>query len=258
MASRQEATSHETVYISRKSIAETENWLASSFTQLAESSKDADEPGWGADIPSAPAPRSPGSRRGSVVQRILRRLSFTGSRKREPVAPPKQSKPGESKAVLETSGAPCAAAGRPPAPPPLAVATEQVLVTPSPRSVNSGRRGSFFSRASSAWSASSGSSRFSLASRGGSGCAETDAGRGDWQEVTAEDGRIYYWNEVTDETTWVRPAALGGTEHAPAPAREHEVPAALEQQAREYREMQQKRMAAFKPLGRNRSSISLR
>lgn len=28
-----------------------------------------------------------------------------------------------------------------------------------------------------------------------------------WEEVTTEDGRVYYWNVNTDATSWVRPAS---------------------------------------------------
>lgn len=32
-----------------------------------------------------------------------------------------------------------------------------------------------------------------------------------WEEVEAEDGRVYYWNEDTDSTTWEKPASRRGS-----------------------------------------------
>jgi len=32
----------------------------------------------------------------------------------------------------------------------------------------------------------------------------------DWQEVEGEDGTVYYWNSVTNDTSWEQPAEMGG------------------------------------------------
>ena len=32
-----------------------------------------------------------------------------------------------------------------------------------------------------------------------------------WEEVEAEDGRVYYWNEDTDSTTWEKPTSRRGS-----------------------------------------------
>jgi hypothetical protein len=44
------------------------------------------------------------------------------------------------------------------------------------------------------------------AAEGGGG---GEAAAGSWQVATAEDGQLYYWHDVTKETTWERPASLG-------------------------------------------------
>ena len=53
---------------------------------------------------------------------------------------------------------------------------------------------------------------------GGAGAAESAEVVSDWKEATAEDGRVYWSNEVTSETTWEEPPDLIVAKEAAAAA----------------------------------------
>lgn len=233
--------------ISRKSMDDTEHWLAGVLPESFDS-----DAGW--DATPAPAPPLPQpTKRGGSLRKLMRSLSFKKKT-------PQTSQQGTISAVqIILADVPAPAAAPPPPPPPPSVSVEgsrrsyassidSAASSSSKRGASTpGKRVSFFIDRGSTRRPSV--PKWLSAGWGRASKADEPLEDG-WREVVAEDGRVYFWHEATDATSWTRPEAPAPAP-APAPAT-----SSLEERANAYRELQRTRMAAFKPLGRNRNSVS--